>query len=74
MGIFDWPVWSKDISEFPWVYDMEEVCYILEGRAEIISDDGEEAVITSGDLVTFPCGMKCRWKITSPIRKHYDFR
>ncbi len=74
MGVFSWPVWEKDISEFPWEYDMEEVCLILEGKATITPDGGIPLTIGPGDLVTFPRGMKCRWEITDPIRKHYDFR
>ena len=74
MGVFRWPVWEKEESEFPWEYDMEEVCYILEGRATVTPREGEPVTITPGDLVTFPQGMKCRWSITEAIRKHYDFR
>jgi uncharacterized protein len=27
----------------------------------------------AGDLVTFPKGMSCVWKIASAVRKHYRF-
>ncbi|HOP27526.1 MAG TPA: cupin domain-containing protein [Candidatus Sabulitectum sp.] len=73
-GVFGWPVWEKEVSEFPWEYDMLEVCYILQGRAIITPESGPSVEIGPGDLVTFPAGMKCRWRITEPIRKHYDFR
>ena len=26
-----------------------------------------------GDLVTFPVGMSCTWKVLKPVRKHYRF-
>ncbi len=29
-GVFGWPVWEKEVSEFPWEYDMQEVCYICQ--------------------------------------------
>ena len=29
--------------------------------------------IEPGDLVRFPKGMSCTWKVTQPIRKHYNF-
>jgi uncharacterized cupin superfamily protein len=74
LRVFSWPIWEKEVSEFPWEYDMEEVCYILEGQATITPEDEESVTIRPGDLVTFPHGMKCHWRITSPIRKHYDFR
>ncbi len=73
-GVFGWPVWEKEVSEFPWEYDMQEVCYIIQGRAIITPESGSPVEIAPGDLVTFPAGMKCRWRITEPIRKHYDFR
>jgi uncharacterized cupin superfamily protein len=73
-GINSWPIWEKEISEFPWEYDMEETCFILEGEAVITPEKGPSVTIKQGDLVTFPRGMKCRWRITEPIRKHYDFR
>jgi uncharacterized cupin superfamily protein len=73
-GILHWPIWEKEVSEFPWQYDMEEVCYILQGEATIIPETGSPVTIRAGDLVTFSRGLKCRWRITAPIRKHYDFR
>ena len=32
MGVYDWPIWTKEISQFPWRYDSNETCYILEGE------------------------------------------
>lgn len=74
LGIDSWSIWEKENSNFPWTYDMEEVCYILEGEATIQPESGEAVTITAGDLVTFPQGMNCHWHITKPIRKHYLFR
>ncbi|NEQ55069.1 MAG: cupin domain-containing protein [Leptolyngbya sp. SIO3F4] len=31
MEVFTWPVWQKEISEFPWHYDEQETCYLLAG-------------------------------------------
>ncbi len=73
MGVFSWPIWEKEVSRFPWTYDADEVCYILEGEVTITPDDGEPVTIRAGDLVRFPAGMSCTWDITQPIRKHYDF-
>lgn len=68
-----WPVWEHGIGEFPWSYAETEVCFILAGEAIVTPEHGEAARIKSGDLVTFPAGMQCRWNITRPIRKHYRF-
>ena len=69
----DWPVWSKGVSEFNWEYDQQETCYIIEGSAIITPENGEPVTINRGDMVVFPKGMKCIWKITEPIEKHYKF-
>ena len=73
MGVFDWPIWTKEVSEFPWTYDMEETCYFLEGRVIVTPDGGEPVEVGAGDLVTFPRGMSCTWKVIEPVRKHYNF-
>lgn len=31
LGVFDWPIWEKEISTFHWTYDAAETCYLLEG-------------------------------------------
>jgi uncharacterized protein len=72
MGIEKWSVWTKEISTFNWFYDTQEMCLILEGEA-IIKSDFEEINIKKGDFVVFPLGLKCIWKITSPIKKYYNF-
>ena len=73
MYVDSWPIWSKGISEFDWEYDQQETCYIIEGTAIVTPEDGEPVTITSGDLVVFPRGMKCVWKVTQAIKKHYKF-
>ncbi|WP_457634434.1 cupin domain-containing protein, partial [Oceanithermus desulfurans] len=29
MGVFGWPVWTKEESTFPWTYEDAETCYFL---------------------------------------------
>ncbi len=69
----DWPVWTKGVSEFDWEYDQQETCYIIEGRAIVTAENEAPVTISRGDLVVFPKGMKCVWKIIEPIEKHYKF-
>ena len=69
----DWPVWEKEVSEFDWEYDKTETCYIVEGTATITPEGKPPIIITEGDMVTFPKGMKCVWNITEAIEKHYKF-
>ena len=74
MGVRSWPIWQKEASEFPWSYDATEVCYLLEGEVEVTPDGGRPVRIAEGDLVTFPAGMSCTWKVVKPVRKHYSFK
>jgi uncharacterized cupin superfamily protein len=73
LGVSNWPIWEKEVSEFPWTYSMTEVCYILDGEVTVTPDGGEPVTIRPGDLVTFPNGLSCTWKITKDVRKHYNF-
>jgi uncharacterized cupin superfamily protein len=73
MNVDNWPIWTKGVSEFPWEYDVEETCYVLEGRVTVTPEGGEPVEIGPGDLVTFPRGMRCTWRVDVPIRKHYTF-
>lgn len=66
-----WPIWEKEVSEFPWEYDTNEICLILEGKITVTNEEGEEFHIGQGDYVVFPKGMKCTWKINENVRKHY---
>jgi len=74
LAVNNWPIWEKEVSEFPWFYEMEEVCFILQGEVIVTPEKGQPVRIKAGDLVTFPKGMHCRWHITQDIRKHYLFR
>lgn len=73
LGIRSWPVWTCEVSEFPWTYDSKETCYILEGEVIVTPDGGKAVTIKAGDLVIFPAGMSCQWNVVKPIRKHYQF-
>jgi len=74
MGVPDWPIWTKEASEFPWSYDdASESCYFLKGEVVVTPEGGEPVAIGADDLVTFPRGMSCRWKITRDVQKHYRF-
>ena len=73
LGVRKWPIWAKEVSEFPWFYDEQEVCYFLEGEIEVTPEGGQPVKIKKGDLVTFPQGLSCLWKVIKPVRKHYKF-
>ncbi len=70
-----WPTWSCPVSEFEWEYTQTEKCLILEGKVTVTDnpDSGRSVSFGPGDYVVFPEGLKCIWKVTAPVRKHYDF-
>ena len=73
LGVTSWPIWTKEVSVFPWTYEATETCYFLEGDVLVTPDGGEPVSMGAGDLVTFPAGMSCTWDIRQAVRKHYSF-
>ena len=73
-GVFDWPIWEKEVSRFPWSYDCIEECFFLEGDVTLETKDGKSVGFGKGDFVTFPKGLSCTWNIKKPVKKHYNFR
>jgi len=71
-NILQWPIWTCEVSEFDWEYSDEEACLFLEGEVEV-SSEFETVRFSAGDYVVFPKGLKCRWKVAKPVRKHYSF-
>ncbi len=71
LGVTTWPVWERDPSTFDYQYDEKETCFLLEGEAIIKTEDGKTVRIAVGDLVEFPKGLKCTWKISRRVTKHY---
>lgn len=73
LGVFSWPIWMKEVSEFPWTYDESETCYLLEGEVIVTPNGSSPVRFGEGDLVNFPAGMSCTWKILKNVKKHYNF-
>ncbi len=71
LWVEEWPIWTKEVSTFPWTYEEKEMCFILQGTATITPEGGEPVNVKRNDLVVFPKGMSCTWDITKNIRKHY---
>ena len=70
-GIKNWPIWECAPSNFSWHYIDKEICFIVEGEAEILIEGGESHFIKAGDLVEFPEGLICKWEISKSIKKHF---
>jgi uncharacterized cupin superfamily protein len=69
----NWSIWEKEKSVFPWEYDEKETCYIINGKAKVITENGQEVEFKKGDWVEFPKGLKCKWTILEDIKKYYKF-
>lgn len=69
----NWGEWEKEPSRFPWFYEKNETCYILEGEATVEDQNGNEITIQKGDWVHFPKGLSCEWEIRKHLRKKYKF-
>ena len=73
LGVYSWPIWTKEASTFPWTYDDKEMCLFLEGEVRVTPEGGKPVEMGKGDLVTFPKGMSCTWEIRQDVKKHYNF-
>lgn len=73
LGVYHWPIWEKEESDFEWYYDETEMCYIIQGHIIVTPEGGQSMEILPGQLVTFHKGLKCRWQILKAVRKYYDF-
>jgi len=67
-----WPIWKCEPSTFNWEYTEKETCLMLKGKVTV-SDDSGSVSFGPGDLVVFPNGLECTWRITEAVTKHYNF-
>jgi len=68
-----WQSWDCGPSEFPWEYSTDEICYVKKGKVIVIEENGEKVEINAGEIVIFPKGLKCTWKVIERIEKVYNF-
>ncbi len=73
LDIHSWPIWSCEVSTFPWHYSEREQCLILEGDVTVTPEGEEPVRFGQGDFVEFPAGMSCTWQVHQSVRKHYRF-
>ena len=66
------PTWGCEVSQFDWYYDDREQCILTEGEVTV-EYNGTSVSFSAGDFVEFPRGLSCVWKVTKPVKKHYQF-
>jgi uncharacterized protein len=62
-------VWECTVGTFVWRYGEDETVYIISGEVFISTKNGEEKRLGPGDMVFFPGGISCKWRVTIPVRK-----
>ncbi|MFH1478143.1 MAG: cupin domain-containing protein [Candidatus Omnitrophota bacterium] len=73
LDVTKWPIWESPVKKFDWEYDTNEIFYVIEGKAKVVTTEGEKVEFGKGDIVTFTKGVKCTWDVLEPIKKHYNF-
>ena len=71
-GQLDAGVWECEPNRH--VYEAapyDEFVYLLEGRIDVIDDDGAVETFKAGDSFILPRGCKCTWDVKEPVRKLY---
>ncbi|MBN1594479.1 cupin domain-containing protein [candidate division FCPU426 bacterium] len=72
LEVESWSPWECEPTEFDWEYSQDERAYVKEGRVVVHAKEGD-VEIQGGDIVLFPKGLKCHWKVKETIRKVYRF-
>jgi uncharacterized cupin superfamily protein len=62
-------VWECSPGSFKWDYHQDETAVIIAGEAFITIEGGSERQLRPGDLIFFPAGTSCTWRVTVQIRK-----
>src|SRR5438552_9570674 len=62
-------VWDCTAGLFNWHYNKDETLVVISGEAFIANEKGEERRLGPGDIVFFPAGTSCTWRVTKYIRK-----
>jgi uncharacterized cupin superfamily protein len=73
LGVDHWPQWEKGVADSAWTHDVNETSNFPDGHVVVTPADGEPVGIVTGNLLTFPAGLTCTWKVLSPFRKRYRF-
>lgn len=73
LDIFNYPIWTTEVSELAQIYDADKLCYFLEGEVLVNPIWGEPVHIHKGDLVTFHAGVACTWQVKSNVKIHYCY-
>jgi uncharacterized cupin superfamily protein len=70
-GAFTTGLWERDPDTWPFERAYDEVAMILQGRADIETEDGQRIAVGAGDVLVTPKGSKGVWHVHEPIVKFF---
>jgi uncharacterized cupin superfamily protein len=71
-GLLQFGVWECTPGRFTATKDRSsETCYIVSGKVSLHGEDGEEKVVSAGEVLVLPLGWKGEWTIHEQTRKMY---
>jgi len=62
-------VWDCTAGRFNWHYSKDETLVVISGEAFITNEKGDERRLGPGDIVFFPAGTSCTWRVADYIKK-----
>ncbi|MHA1821921.1 MAG: cupin domain-containing protein [Promethearchaeota archaeon] len=65
-----WGEWERGPSTFYWYFTEDEICYIIEGEADLETDTNEHYHLEAGDIVEIPANLNTKWIIKKYIKKN----
>jgi uncharacterized cupin superfamily protein len=70
-GSFTTGLWEREPDTWPFARAYDEVAMILEGEADIETEEGQMLTVRAGDVLVTPKGSKGVWHVRSKIVKFY---
>ena len=64
-------IWQCLPGRFRWEYTWNETIYVLAGKGEIRSEDGECCPIVPGKMLHFSEGLRAVWTVEETVRKFF---
>lgn len=62
-------LWDCTEGTFRWCFGWDETVHILDGRVEVIDENGALHVLERGAVAFFPAGSRAIWKVVGRVRK-----
>ena len=66
--------WTSTPGKWHAFTDRDELCYIVSGHVELISEDGTVQSFRTGDSFLIPNGFRGFWHVIETTTKHYVIR